>query len=170
MLDGYIYIWLESMAVKRIRCCWSVLQMLAIQRTLHLSYWGGSSGPTHSPTASAVWALADCPLSLWLWGGGGGCCQPQPIGLQGWWLFPPVAGFWENVLPFFLRLHFFSLFFEWSLRALIPFFRGQDQSTRLGELRRLWLSVTRCVACELCLLIGSHTVPGQRHSQPTPTS
>ena len=35
------------------------------------------------------------------------------------------------------------------------------------KLRWLWLSVPWRVVCELVLLTGSHTMPGQQHSQPT---
>ena len=46
----------------------------------------------------------------------------------GWWLFPRVRGFWENVRLFIPRLRFFFLllfFFlvEISLRKLSPLFR-----------------------------------------------
>ena len=64
-----------------------------------------------------------------------------------------------------------ALFFflvEVSSRTLIPLF-GQDQST---VAQRAETTVTECSLASHVwarFLIGSHTMPGQRHSQPNPT-
>ena len=86
-----------------------------------------------------------------------------------WWLFPRMRGFWENVRQFISHLNFF--FFKWRL-ARVHYFHSfdQDQSTvaRRAETTVTECSLTVCVWAHF--LIGSHTMPGQRHRQPTPTS
>ena len=75
-----------------------------------------------------------------------------------------------NVRPFIPRLRFF-FFLKWRLARAHQFhFYGKISLQRLSKLRRLWLNVPWQVACELVFRIGSHTVRGQRHSQPTPSS
>ena len=59
---------------------------------------------------------------------------------------------------------------EISSRTLIPLFYARISPQWLRELRRLWPSVPLQVECELRFRIGSHTMPGQRHSEPTRTS
>ena len=88
-----------------------------------------------------------------------------------WWLFPRVRVFFENVWQFIPRLRFFPSFLKWRLAYGYYFHSlGQDQST---VAQRAETTVTECslTSCEWArFLIGSHTMPGQRHSQPTPTS
>ena len=58
-----------------------------------------------------------------------------------------------------------------SLRTLIPLFYARISPQWLSKLRRLWpaeCSLTSWVWTRF--RIGSHTMPGQRHSQSTPTS
>ena len=74
--------------------------------------------------------------------------------------------FFGNVRPFMPCLRFFL---PWRLsRAHLFHSFGQDQSTVAQ------LAETTVAECSLksfvCFLIGSHTMPGQRHSQPTQTS
>ena len=89
-----------------------------------------------------------------------------------WQLFPQVRGFWKNVWQLNPCLRFF--FFFWAqinLRTLIPLFRpGQDQSSvaQHTETTVTHCSLTTCMWAGF--LIGSHTMPAQRHSQPTTTS
>ena len=66
-------------------------------------------------------------------------------------------------------LFFSSSEVEISSHTLIPLF-GQDQST---VAQRAEMTVTECSLASCvwaCFLIGSHTMPGQQHSLPTPTS
>ena len=67
---------------------------------------------------------------------------------------------------FFLSFFFFKV--EISLHTLIPI--GQDQSivAQQAEMTVAECSLASCVRA--CLQIGSHTMPAQRLSQPTPTS
>ena len=86
-----------------------------------------------------------------------------------WWLFPRVWGFLENVQQFIPRLHF-SFFLKWRLARTSLFLSlSLDQSTVAQQAET---TVTECSLMS-CLwahfLIDSHTLPGQRHSQPTPT-
>ena len=86
-------------------------------------------------------------------------------------LFSRVRGFWENVRPFPACAFFNFLFFKWRLaRAYYSHSLGQDQST---VAQRAVTTVTECslTSCVWAhFLIGSHTMPRQQHSQPTPTS
>ena len=64
----------------------------------------------------------------------------------------------------------FFFFFQWRLaRAHLLHSLGQDQSTvaQRGETTEAECSLTSCVRARF--LIDSHTLPEQRHSQPTPT-
>ena len=86
-----------------------------------------------------------------------------------WWLFRRLLGSWENVRPFILRLPFF--FLKWRLARAHSFHSlCQDQSTvaQRAESTLAGCSLTSCVWTHF--RIGSHTMPGQRHSQPSPTS
>ena len=87
-------------------------------------------------------------------------------------LFSRFRGFEENVRPFISRLSFFFFFFgvEISSRSNIFHSLCQDQSTvaQRAETTVAECSLTSCVWARF--RIGSHTMPGQRHSQPTPTS
>ena len=66
---------------------------------------------------------------------------------------------------------FFFFFLKWKLaRAHLFHSLGQDQSIVAHQAEMM---VTECslMSCALArFLIGSHTMPGQKHSQPTPTS
>ena len=79
---------------------------------------------------------------------------------------------WENVRRFIPHLHFFSSFFlKWRLAGADLFYSlGQDQSTvaQQAETTMTKCSLMSCMWARF--LIGSHTMPGQWHSQPTPTS
>ena len=89
-----------------------------------------------------------------------------------WWLFPRLQGFGENVRPFIPRLHFFSSFFlRWRLVHAYQFHSlCQDKSTvaQRAEMTVAECSLTSCMLAHFW--IGSHTMPGQQHSKPTPTS
>ena len=67
----------------------------------------------------------------------------------GWWLFPRLRGFWENVSPFIPRLRFF--FFIKCRLARAHYFHSLclDRPQWLSELRRLWPDVPRQVVYEL---------------------
>ena len=74
----------------------------------------------------------------------------------------------DNSLP---ASPFFLIFLKWRLvRAHWFHSLGQDQSTmaKRAETTVTECSLTSCVWTRF--LIDSHTMPGQRHSQPTPTS
>ena len=60
----------------------------------------------------------------------------------------------------------FFFFFQWRLADSL----GLDQSTvaQRAETTVIECSLTSCVRARF--LIGSHTIPAQRQSQPTPTS
>ena len=89
--------------------------------------------------------------------------------IVGWWLSPRLRGFWENVRPFISRQRFFILiylfiyFIYWKWRL-------QDQSTvaQRAETTVAEYALTSCVFARFRM--GSYTMPGQRHSQSTPTS
>ena len=79
-------------------------------------------------------------------------------------------GIWE-VEPFTPRLRFFFFFFKWRLAWAYYFHSlGQDQSpvAQWAETTVAECSMTSCMRARF--LIGSHTMPGQQHSQPIPTS
>ena len=89
-----------------------------------------------------------------------------------WGLFPRVQGFWGECST----IHsppalFFFCFLKWRLaRTLLFHSLGQDQSTVAKQAET---TVTECFLTSFVrahFLIGSHTLPGQQHSQPTPTS
>ena len=65
----------------------------------------------------------------------------------------------------------FFFFFKWRLARVNEFHSlGQDQST---EAQRAEMAVTECSlpsSMQARFLIDYHALPGQRHSQPTPTS
>ena len=85
-------------------------------------------------------------------------------------LFPCVREFWENVRQFIPCLRFLIFFkVEISLCTLIPLL-CQDQSTvaQWAETTVTKCSLMSCVWT--CFLISSHTMPGQRDSQPILTS
>ena len=88
-----------------------------------------------------------------------------------WWLFPRVRGFWEYVWLFISRLCFFFLLFKWGLARTHQFhFLSQNEST---VAQRAETTVTECSPTSSVwarFVIGSRTMPGQRHSQPIPTS
>ena len=79
--------------------------------------------------------------------------------------FPCLWGFGANVWPFVPCLHFFKV--EIRSCTLIPLFMP-------GSVYSGSVSWDGCGLPDKCVWahfrIGSHTMPGQRHSQPTPTS
>ena len=87
------------------------------------------------------------------------------------WLFPRVYRVWENVRQFIPCLPFIIIFLNGDWLAHTKFYSlGQNQST---VAQRAETSVTECSLTSYVwarFLIGSHTMPGQRHSQSTPTS
>ena len=76
--------------------------------------------------------------------------------------------FWKKVGKIILRLWFLFIFKRISARAQQFLYFSQDPQW-LGELTRLWTSVSWWVAWELVSLIGSNTMPEQHDRQPTPT-
>ena len=88
-----------------------------------------------------------------------------------WWIFPSLWGFWDNVWPFIPCLHFVLVVVlfkvEISLRTLIPLF--SPVSVHSGSAN--WVDCGQVFPDEWAhFQIGSHTMSGQQHSQPTPTS
>ena len=94
-----------------------------------------------------------------------------------WWIFSACKDFFLFIYLFFvggrLTIHFplpfFFLKLEISWRTHRFHALGHNSPQWLSELRRLWPSVPRQVACELVSLIGSHTTIRQ-HSQATATT
>ena len=87
------------------------------------------------------------------------------------WLFPRCKSVIHSPPAFFFL--FFLKSSGAQLAHTISFLYARIGPQWLSELRRLLPNVPRQVACELLsgsFRIGSHTMPGQRHSQPTPTS
>ena len=77
--------------------------------------------------------------------------------------------FWENVGQIMPCLHFFS-FFKAEISSHTPILLlCKDQSTvaQWAETTVTECSLKSCMRANF--LIGSHTIPGQQHSQPTPT-
>ena len=92
-----------------------------------------------------------------------------------WWgLFPRLRGFWQNVRPFISCLRFLLLLFfflKWRLARAHQFqslCHDQSRVAQRAETTVAECSLTSCVWVRF--RIGSHTMPGRRHSQPTPTS
>ena len=84
-------------------------------------------------------------------------------------------GFLEIARSFILRLCFFVVV-KWRLARAHCFHSlclhqstvAQRAETIIAKSSRLWPNLTSCVWARF--RIGSHTMPGQRHSQPTPTA
>ena len=95
--------------------------------------------------------------------------KPDLLTWWWWWLFPRLREFGENVWPFILRL---CSTHPPPKCKLAQMFHSlcQDESTvaQRAETTVAECSLTSCVWARFP--IGSHTMPGQRHSQPTPTS
>ena len=90
--------------------------------------------------------------------------------------FPVCEDFWrrfDHSFPAYAFFLFFFLFFKVGIRSrtLIPLFRPESvHSSSVIEAETIVAeySLTSCVRARFP--IGSHTMPAQRHSQPTPTS
>ena len=94
---------------------------------------------------------------------GGGCFF---LACEDFWMFDHSFSAWA----FYFYL-FIYLFLKWRLaRAYLFHSACQDQSTvaQRTETTLAKCSLTSCVRAHF--RIGSHTLPGRRHSQPTPTS
>ena len=87
------------------------------------------------------------------------------------WLFPRVRKFWETVRYFIPRLRsFFSFEAEISSRTLSPLFRPgsvHSGSASRDDCDRVFLDELRVSSLPDRF---PHYIPGQQHSQPTPTS
>ena len=84
-----------------------------------------------------------------------------------WWLLPCMREFWGTVWQFIPHLRFFR---SESSRSNLFHSLGQDQSTvaQRAETTVIECSLRSCLWARF--LTGSHSMPGQRHSQPTLTS